>query len=490
MFQPTRRLLLQSLAASTALVALPRALAMPNKAWAEDADLLLRVYEAIHPGLYRYNTPDSMAAVFDRLGAEMAAAETRGSAWLALSRATAAVRCGHSQPNPYNQSDAVMAELSDGRGYLPFLFRWLGGRMIVTTALNGESRLAAGVEVVALDGETAGSLLAEMVPMARADGSNDAKRISLLELRGLDTWETFDLFLRWMRPGMAARGAVMLKLRTLDGAQSDLETGLMTRDERLAALPQRPAAKDQPWTLSEPGNGALCLTMPDWSFYNDKFDWQAKLNGDLDAISAAKPTALIVDVRANEGGNDVGDLILARLIDRDRGLARARRLTRYREIPADLNPYLDTWDDSFRNWGADAKGPDTNGFYDMTRWDEGANLLKPMGPRIDAPLFILTSPTNSSATFQFASSARALGLATLVGGPTGGNQRGINGGAFFFVRLPNSGLEADLPLIGYYPEGEWPDAGLTPDVAVEEQASDIASGRDAAMKRVVEMIPD
>jgi C-terminal processing protease CtpA/Prc len=240
--------------------------------------------------------------------------------------------------------------------------------------------------------------------------------------------------------------------------------------------------------MAETANGALLLTMPDWSFYNDNFDWQARLNADLDAIAAAKPKALIVDVRANEGGDEVGDLILARLIDKDRGLARSRRLTRYREIPADLNPYLDTWDDSFRNWGADAKGPDANGFYDMTRWDDGSNLLKPKGPRIDAPLYVLTSPTNSSATFQFAAAARSLGLATLVGGPTGGNQRGINGGAFFFVRLPNSGLEADLPLIGYYPEGEWPDAGLTPDVAVEAQASDIISGRDPVLERTLALI--
>jgi hypothetical protein len=246
MFQPTRRLLLQSLAASTALAALPRALAAPNKAWGEDAVLLRRAYELIHPGLYRYNTPDSIAAVFDRLGAEMAAAETRGAAWLALSRATAAVRCGHSQPNPYNQSDAVMGELSDGRGYLPFLFRWLGGRMIVTSALNGDERPVPGVEVLALDGEPCSELLAQMVAITRADGSNDAKRISLLELRGIDTWETFDLFLRWMRPDMAVKGAVRLKVRGLDGMESDLETGLMTRAERLAALPQRPATKDEP----------------------------------------------------------------------------------------------------------------------------------------------------------------------------------------------------------------------------------------------------
>ena len=71
---------------------------------------------------------------------------------------------------------------------------------------------------------------------------------------------------------------------------------------------------------------------------------------------------------------------------------------------------------------------------------------------------------------------------------TGGNQRGINGGAFFFVRLPASGIEFDLPLIGYFPPGLPPDAGLYPDVLVPRRPADIAAGRDAQMDAAVEWI--
>lgn len=68
-----------------------------------------------------------------------------------------------------------------------------------------------------------------------------------------------------------------------------------------------------------------------------------------------------------------------------------------------------------------------------------------------------------------------------MGQPTGGSQRGINGGAFFFLRLPNSGIEMDLPLIGTFPAKPMPDAGLTPDVQVVRTVDDLAEGRDAAM---------
>jgi hypothetical protein len=79
-------------------------------------------------------------------------------------------------------------------------------------------------------------------------------------------------------------------------------------------------------------------------------------------------------------------------------------------------------------------------------------------------------------------------LGTLIGQPTGGSQRGINGGAFFFVRLPHSGIEMDLPLIATFPPTPAPDAGLTPDILVKPTVSDIAADYDAALAAAIRMI--
>jgi hypothetical protein len=80
---------------------------------------------------------------------------------------------------------------------------------------------------------------------------------------------------------------------------------------------------------------------------------------------------------------------------------------------------------------------------------------------------------------------KASGAGKLVGVATGGNQRGINGGAFFFVRLPASGIEFDLPLIGTFPPVSAPDEGIEPDVKVETSALDIATGIDAPLERAL-----
>src|SRR5208283_2988166 len=199
------------------------------------------------------------------------------------------------------------------------------------------------------------------------------------------------------------------------------------------------------------------------------------------------------DLRGNEGGNDVGDEILKRLVRTDLKISAYRRLVRYRQTPVELNPYLDTWDPSFKNWGTAAAelaqpwptSPPVK-YFALTKYDDaaGGNVIRPEGKPFQGKVYVLIDANNSSATFQFAQTVRQNKLGTLVGQPTGGNQRGINGGAFFFLRLPKSQIEMDLPLIGSFPVSSQPDAGLTPDVLVTPTLQDIISGKDVEMATI------
>ncbi len=169
-------------------------------------------------------------------------------------------------------------------------------------------------------------------------------------------------------------------------------------------------------------------------------------------------------------------------------LSPMERLVRYRKIPDDLVPYLDTWDKSFRDWGKDAvdlkepwpTAPRDVSYLTLTRYDDDSSgdVIKPSGEQFRGKVFVLIDATNSSATFQFAQNMQSYHLGVLIGQPTGGSQRGKNGGAFFFLRLPHSGIELDLPLIGTFPPESTPDAGVTPDIRVSRTASDITSGKD------------
>lgn len=452
-----------------------------------DIAILRHAWETMHPGIYRYNSPAQIADRFAGLDAAWSAPGSFQDRLLALTRVTAAVRCGHTYPSPYNSPDATVAQMYPGRTLVPFRFRWIDGHMVVTRDDSAEQAFSRGAVITAIDGAPAPDLLAALIPLARADGGNDAKRVSLMEVRGDDGFETFDIHLPLVLPGLSNAADFTLS----DGRT--VRAGLLTLAERKAATapPVAPASDANPWTLTQGADGIARLTMPGWALYNSDFAWQAWLARTMDDLTGYGASGLIIDLRGNEGGLDCGNVILTRLIDRDLALPGDQRWTRYRRAPESLHPFLDTWDRSFLDWGDKALGPDERGLYRLTRYDdtaEAGTILRPEGRRFTGPVVILCDASNSSATFQFARTVKDHGLATLLGQTTGGNRRGINGGAFFFLRLPASGLEVDLPLIASFPATPQPDAGITPDIPVALTAEAIGAGRDPQMDAAVARI--
>jgi C-terminal processing protease CtpA/Prc len=321
------------------------------------------------------------------------------------------------------------------------------------------------------------------MPFARADGSNDAKRIAQLSVQGFDKIETFDVFFALTRNKPDRPFDVTAHLP--NGVTRTLTLSPIDLAARRAQMKTPPGDDVALWSLAfEPGNVAR-LTMPDWALYDSKWDWKAFIDNAFAEIARRDAPALIVDLRGNEGGLDCGDEILARCARAPIARTAYERRVRYRRIPPDLDPYLDTWDPSFKDWGAAAVPIDGRFFRLLEKDGDSRAPIAPKGALFKGRLIVLVDASNSSATFQFAETVRANRLGTLVGEPTGGNLRGINGGGFFFLRLPASGLEADLPLIGTFPLTPQPDAGIVPDIVVADTPADIAAGRDAVFERAL-----
>ncbi len=442
-----------------------------------DVAILREAFTAIHPAIHRYNTPVEMAARFDALEASWRSPGRFEDRLRALSCLTAAVRCGHTYPNPYNQTRAARDKMFAGRRLVPFEFLWLDGAMVVTRDRSAARQFARGDAIMAINGVATRDLLTRLMPLSRADGGADAKRVSNMQMRGDKEFETFDIHLPLILPGVAESADFAL----LDGRV--VHADLMTLVERQSSLPF--ATTDDaanPWTRIKGDDGIVRVTCPTWAVYNATWDWRAWLASTMDDLVSEDARGLILDLRGNEGGlSECGDIILSRLIKTDTAGPRAQRFVRYRRVPPHLNAYLDTWDDDFRDWGDQAVGPDERGFYRLARaGDTAAGIIRPEGHRYAGPVTVLCDATNSSATFGFAQTIKANGLATLIGPATGGSLQGTNGG-YFFLRLPASGIEVDLPHTAIVPGTPQPDAPVVPDVIVASTREDIVLDRDPQM---------
>jgi len=450
-----------------------------------DFVVLKKAYEELHPGLYRYNNKARMDVAFKALESELNRDRTLQEAYLAFSIFLAKIKCGHSYANFYNQPKEIAGALFQGHDKLPFYFRWIGRRMIITRSFSEDERLQAGTEVLGIDGVSVDKILDRLMTVARADGSNDAKRVNYLEVSGESDYEAFDIFFPMFFPPSGP--LFELRVRTNDRSKPEtLEVSALTYDQRLApvkvAIDKRRGGSERVWDFEFLDEQTAYLRMPTWALYNSKWGWKQFLEDSFDELVRNETANLVIDLRGNEGGESVGDVILGRLIKQDLRLESFERRVRYRKVSDELNPHLDTWDKSFRDWGAAATNPG-NGFYTLTKYDDDSdgNVIKASDRPFRGRTFVLVDASNSSATFEFAQTLQQNKLGTLVGQSTGGNKRGINGGAFFFLRLPNSKIEIDLPLIGFFPKGDRPDAGLQPDVRVEPRVKDVASGVDTEL---------
>lgn len=474
----SRRRLFQLSGGLALSTATPAWAALASEDWSGDVEVLRQAWTTIHPGLYRYITPEALETRLQALAADWRAPGDFRARFLALTRVTAAVKCGHTYPGPYNGGEPVRSRLYPDRALVPFAFRWLERQMVVTRDHSAEATFPPGTVITAIDGVSTEALLQQLIPLARADGSNDAKRISLMEMRGDDRFETFDIHLPLILP---LRDRATFERAGMEPVQAEL----LTLAERQAALPgvSDPDPDANPWSLKKGTDGIHRLTMPGWALYDSSFGWEAWLGRVMDDLTAEGARGLIVDLRGNEGGLDCGNVILSRLIERDLPVSATRRFTRYRRVPDALRSHLSTWDNSFYDWGSAAAEPDDRGLYRLTRYDDDGEtlLIRRAGRRFAGPVVVLCDASNSSATFQFAAVAQDHDLATLLGQPTGGNRRGINGGAFFFLKLPASQIVVDLPIIASFPATPQPDNGIDPAVFIATTAADVAAGLDPQM---------
>jgi hypothetical protein len=91
----------------------------------------------LHPGLYRYNSQSQIEFKLKAFERDWLSAPDADGRYLALSRFTAQIQCGHSYANFFNQKKAMQSQLFDRPTRLPFHFVWIGNEMIVTRDSTG-----------------------------------------------------------------------------------------------------------------------------------------------------------------------------------------------------------------------------------------------------------------------------------------------------------------------------------------------------------------
>jgi hypothetical protein len=467
-------LLLPGLAAATTLTA---------RQASQDADILIKSLRALHPALDKYRGDAQVEASFAHFKERAGQARSAAAMYLAATELAASIRCGHTWTNVLNQQGAIKRQLLEAPDKLPLTMTLVDRRWrVLASAVPG---IAAGDELLSIDGKDTAQVIAGMLPYLRADGASDGKRLRQL---GHDRPDYSMMDIVWPLLSPPAAGVYQLTVRTGDGAVRQLAAGATTLAAREAVLKQGGAQpRDDAWRLRIDGARAV-MTLPTFAFYRTSFDWRAFFADSFATLRRQHVERLVIDIRDNEGGDGaIGMELLSYLVTAPLTTVSDQSVTMYERVPYALARYLDTWDFGFfdRTGQVDriVDGPQAD------RWRFRPNAYKthtitPSAERFTGRSWLLVGPENSSATFSLAQLIQQTGAAMLVGQPTGGNLRGLNGGQLAWVTLPNSGVAVDIPLLAASYQAATPDASITPDILVRRTFKGQVENRDEEMAAV------
>ena len=453
----------------------------------QDVKILERALTELHPALTKYRSQAEIDAAFSQFEKRGQAARTSGEMYLAATELAAAIRCGHTWTNVLNQEGGSKTTLFGTSDKLPFTMVLVANRWLVLR--SADPSVSPGDEILAINGKPAEIIVASMKPYLRADGSSDGKRLRQLNHNRGD-YSQMDIV--WPLLSPPADGRYQLQVRKPSGDRLEVSVRAVTLAAREAALASQGVRRpSEAWTFRIDGDTGI-LTLPTFAFWNSDFDWAAFIDAAFAELFADNVPNLIVDIRANEGGDGaIGGRILSHLISRPFEFTSDQSTSSYERVPYDLARYLNTWDFSFFDRTGKVEKITTGtaaGKYRYLPNSRGKQTIMPQAPLYRGKTFVLVSSENSSATFQFALLAKQSGAATLVGQTTGGNQRGLNGGQLAWLVLPNSGVSVDIPLLAATYSTDTPDASVEPDVAVTPSFDALAEGRDMEMEAIAELM--
>lgn len=468
----------------------------------EDFGVFRKILTAIHPGIYRYQTPESLEKLFVEYESKLNNALTENEFVKLISQFTNQIYCGHTYVNPYNQDGLVRERLFNGKTYLPFYFRIIDGKFIITE--NGSTNnLSKGSEIKKINGISTKDIIKNLLTVTKADGTNNfAHRLQSIELPRFEA-ERYALF-DWYFPLFFPLRDESFTLEATDFAtkkKSKFQIPAMTKEERTKEMAKRYGKSptyDDGWKFEIQENSIGYLKIDNsitWRLKTIKF--KEFLAGAFANLREKNIKHLVIDLRENGGGDtDVG-FELARYLAKKNSpeYLAEKRFVRNISPQKDLAKYLDTYSEELKSTlqngiSQNLYKKSAKDYYEILPNESNDNYPRvlPYENSFRGNTYIISDSSNASATFQFLNYVKENKLAKIIGQETGGNKQGINGGNYFFLRLPNSKIEIDIPVFFISPITAKKDESVIPDVLVKRQSQDIGKDFDREMWTIKDMI--
>jgi hypothetical protein len=417
----------------------------PEKA-RQDLKILRDTLEEIHPGLYRYQSKAQLNRIFDSCYIAVKDTIPLTSFFVLTSRMIAAIEDGHANCRLQREwTDAYAANIK----VFPAQVLFLNSHAYIACCKQNNELTEA--ELLSIDHHPVKEIVGKLFSLIPSDGKISSRK----------NWEldgTFPMLYNFVY-GAKANYEITYRSKD-DGVKSAILKADLSKDVSCFKLYSRP---EKYLRLDYRPGGVAVMTV--LTFFNGFLD-QTKENFSQFMASSFKELKekhiqkLIIDIRANQGGNDGNGLMLYSYI--------SSQPFRYYASLESVNKKFTEPDSDHVNLG----------------------IHQPALNHFDGKVYILTDGRSFSVATEFPAMARSHNRAIFIGEETGGGYYGNTSGDEAFVTLPNSGISCRIPEDNYFgavKKTKYKDRGVIPDHIVIPAISDVLNHRDPQLDAALKL---
>ena len=356
-----------------------------------------------HPHVSHSVDPAVLARAIDDVRSKLDRPMTADEAWKVMSGLNPVMADGHlTVLYPGGAAAEIQRHLKSGGRLFPYAVYVTDGAIFVRSQVDGSATPLAGRRIDTINGVPAGDVARKL--LAHMNGDTPALREELLS----------DRFALWYWKFFGEHRNFKLRINGLElGADASADTPLAYREKTFERLFRFELLA---------GNAAL-LTIDEF-YWSDKPKFYEFTRSAFERMQAAGTRTLIIDIRANGGGDD--DVWYE-------GVMPYIATKPYRNGSTYLLKIIEG-----RAKEGQKVGEIVHGTQDTEYQPQLDNPL-----RFKGKVYVLISPRTYSSAVLFSTAVQDNGFGTLVG--VGGGARSTQSGGIQFIKLPNTQATVVVP---------------------------------------------
>ena len=406
-----------------------------------DFNYLVLILKQAHPSLYRFMPEDSLERCFQTCRSHLDHNMTELDYWKYLQTTVAKIGSGHTK---LLLSNSFLKSSHEHIHHIIPFFAYISQNAIyVKKYVNKtDTSFYPNFQVLSIDGQSSTAIIAELRALISGDGYSTAFKDYLLESGDFNK-------LYYLLVGDKAKFTVTFK--TLTGSTKtasiqaaeilpDLDNNInmersLQKNAYYEASSQRPPDSSLHSVYFPQNNPFLAILKIKSFTYSDYLSFHRSL---FQELSRRKIHDLIIDIRNNQGGYDYVCIdLLKKLINKDF----------YFTVSDEGVTNLKQFESMLKD--GTIKENDIQGLVHKSfKIELAANLIQKPSDEVfnGKTSLIINGGTFSAAALFAVALKKQLNVATF-GQQTGGGEAGCDGGDILKIRLPNTGLNLELPLL-------------------------------------------